>query len=95
MGGGEKSVGGGGMNQWVGGGGMNQWVGGGMNQWVGGDESALFQRFHKFQRSSALFQNGLRKPALFQSCSALVFSESALFRDFQVMNSAETDLKFF
>ena len=79
--------------------------------------TALFQRFHKFKRWSALFQNGLRKPALIGSesalfrkknqrwfsadfepwnlgFSALFRAESALFRDFQEMNSAETDLKF-
>ena len=33
--------------------------------------SALFQRFHKFQRWSALFQNGLRKPKLISAVSEL------------------------
>ena len=33
--------------------------------------TALFQRFYKFQRWSALFQNGLRKPALISAVSEL------------------------
>ena len=50
------------------------------------------QRFSKlFERVSALFMADY--PALEIDFSALIRSEAALFRDFQVMNSAESELK--
>ena len=57
--------------------------------------TALFHIFGVFQRWFREHEKHQRWSALFQSWSALIFSESAMFRDFQVMNSAETDLKVF